>query len=378
MFGSSLTLFRVFGIEIKVNLSWAFIALLIAWSLASGTFPEMHEGLAKATYWAMGFLAVVGIFFSILLHELAHSLVALKHGIPMRGITLHLFGGAAEMEAEPTSARTEFLMAIAGPACSVAIGLILRLILWASGLGGDDAAGILLRYLATLNFILAAFNMLPAFPLDGGRVLRAALWARSGDRIAATRTATRIGGAIGFGMAGLGLLQILAGAFGGGLWLVLIGFFIRSAAQTAEIDLAARSVFTGHAVADYMTADLVTVGPNMAVGDFLESVVYRSRHAAYPVVDGGGLARGIVQVGSLHRLPREDWAATPVLSIMDPVSPEITVGPDRPAVEALEQMQRTGQGRLLVVADGKLVGLLTLKDLLDTLSLRMQFDRPVK
>lgn len=375
MFGSSLTLFRVFGIEIKVNLSWAFIALLIAWSLASGYFPAMHEGLGRATYWAMGLLGVAGIFASILLHELAHSLVAIRAGIPMRGITLHLFGGAAEMEAEPGSPRVEAVMALAGPLASVAIAALLWLVLAVTGLPTDEPAGILIRYLAMLNVVLAVFNMLPAFPLDGGRVLRAAVWAYTGDLALATRRASAIGAVLGMVVAGFGLLQILGGSFAGGLWTVLIGFFIRSAALTASLDVETRTMLSGRRVADFMTRNPITVGPQTAVADFLEEVVFRSRHDAYPVVDGSGAPRGLVAVGDLHRIPREDWPTASILTVMTPTTPGSTVGPASDAVEALETMRRTGQSRLLVVEDGRLVGVLTLKDLLDTLDLRMQFGR---
>ena len=292
----------------------------------------------------------------------------------MRGITLHLFGGAAEMEAEPTSARAELLMALAGPATSVAIGLLLRALLWATGLPADQPAGIVLRYLSSLNLVLAAFNMMPAFPLDGGRVLRAAVWGATGDVVRATRLAARIGAALGFAVSALGVLQILGGAFAGGLWMVLIGFFIRSAALTARVDVDTRTMFTGKPVSALMTPEPVVVGPTLSVADFLEQVVYRSRHDVYPVVDGAGAPRGLVAVGSLHRLPREDWASTSVVALMDPVGPDMVVAPATDTVAALDQMRRSGQTRLLVVADGRLVGLLTLKDLLETLDLKMQFE----
>ncbi|MEJ1161517.1 site-2 protease family protein [Prosthecomicrobium sp. N25] len=374
MFGSSLTLFRVFGLDIKVNLSWAFIALLIAWSLASGYFPSVHEGLARATYWAMGVLAVAGIFFSILVHELAHSLVARAFGIPMRGITLHLFGGAAEMEAEPGTPKAEFLMAIAGPLMSVGVALVLYGLNLALGLGADEPAGIVLRYVATLNLVLAVFNMLPAFPLDGGRVLRAGLWAASGDFAQATRRAARIGAALGLLVSAFGFIQILAGAFSGGLWMVLIGFFIRSAALTARLDLDTRTMLTGRTVASFMTADPVTVGPAMAIGHFVEDVVYRSRHDAYPVVDGSGAPRGLAVVGNLHQIERERWPSASVLEIMQPVDSAMVVAPGDDAVAALEQMRAGGHSRLLVVDAGRLVGLLTLKDLLETLDLRQRLE----
>lgn len=374
MFGSTVTLFRLFGIDIKVNLSWAFIAILIAWSLASGYFPAMHEGLGRATYWAMGVLGVFGIFGSILVHELAHSLVARAYGIPMRGITLHLFGGAAEMEAEPNAPRAEFVMAIAGPLTSVALALLLQVFLAVTGIATDEPSGILLRYLAMLNLVLAIFNMLPAFPLDGGRVLRAAIWGWTGDYGYATRLSTWIGAGLGLVVVGVGVLQTLSGNFGGGLWLVLIGLFIRAAAQTARLDLESRTMLSGRPVGHFMTPNPIVVGPNLSVSDFVEDVVYRSRHDVYPVVDGSGSPRGLVAVGNLHRLSRENWPTTPVLTIMKPLDDDMCVRSSSDTAEALEQMRRAGRSRLLVIDEGRLVGLLTLKDLLETLELKMELE----
>ena len=374
MFGSSLTLFRIFGLEIRVNLSWAFIALLIAWSLASGYFPALHKGLPHATYWAMSILAVFGIFASIVIHEVAHSLVARAFGVPMKGITLHMFGGAAEMEAEPASAKAEFWMAIAGPLASLAIAALL-------GLGvvliepPEEAAGtIVVGYVAMLNLVLAIFNLLPAFPLDGGRVLRAGIWAATGDVDRATRLASRIGAGLGLGLSFLGFFQILAGDLGGGLWTVLIGFFIRSAASTARVDLETRRMLAGRPIGAFMTADPVTVPFDMTLATFVEEVVYRTRHDTYPVVDGTGRPRGLVAVGDLHKVERDAWDRTAVIEIMAPLDQDATVASTADAVGALDLMRKLNQSRLLVVDDGRLVGLLTLKDLLATLALRMELE----
>lgn len=374
MFGSSITLFRVFGLEIKVNPSWVFIALLLAWSLAAGYFPSVHEGLPRATYWAMSIIAVAGIFASIVVHEIAHSLVARAYGIPMRGITLHMFGGAAEMEAEPTSPKAEFLMAIAGPAVSLVLAAILGGLVALVHPAPEAAGTIVVRYLAMLNLVLGIFNLLPAFPLDGGRVLRAAVWGYTGDLARATRIAAQIGMALGMAVAFLGFFQILTGNLGGGLWTVLIGFFIRSAAATTRLDLEARRMLTGRPVERFMTADPVTVPVDMALETFVETVVYRTRHDTYPVVDGGGRPRGLVAVGDLHKIEREAWPRTSVLEIMTPLAEDAVVAPGDDAVAALDRMRTANQSRLLVVADGRLVGLLTLKDLLATLALKMEFE----
>ena len=377
MFGSGVTLFRVFGFEIRVDLSFVLIAVLIGGSLASGYFPAVHEGLPATTYWILALFAVVGIFASIVLHELGHSLVARRFGIEMRGITLHLFGGAAELEEEPTSAVAELWVAAAGPATSLLLAALFRFVAFAvAGLSTAELPiEMLMRYLAGLNLVLAIFNLLPAFPLDGGRILRAALWLKDGDHDRATRLASRVGAGLGMALAGLGVLQILGGRLGDGLWTVLIGFFIRSAAIASGLDLAARRMLGDADVERFMTPDPMTVPLATTIEDFVEEIVYRTRHDVYPVVDGADRPRGLAVVGALHTRPRDTWKTTSVLEIAEPLDPEATVSPRTPARLALETMRRSGRSRLLVVGDdGRLVGLLTLKDLLDTLTLRMSLE----
>jgi Zn-dependent protease len=377
MFGRGVTLFRIFGFEIRIDLSFLLIAVLIGGSLASGYFPAVHEGLPASTYWILGFFAVVGIFASIVLHELGHSLVARRFGMEMRGITLHMFGGAAELEDEPTSPTAELLVAAAGPATSFALAVLLKLLAMATaGLSSSQLpVELLLRYLASLNLVLGIFNLLPAFPLDGGRILRAALWLKGGDHDKATRLASHIGAGLGFGLAALGVMQILAGRLGDGLWTVLIGFFIRSAAIASGIDLAARRMLGDATVARFMTPDPVTVPVALSLTDFVEEVVYRTRHDTYPVTDGADRPRGLVAVGALSGVPREAWPSTSVMEIAEPIEAGGTVAPDLPAKVALDLMRKSGRSRLLVVDEGgRLVGLLTLKDLLETLTLRMRIE----
>src|SRR5208282_1157904 len=217
--GHRFTLFSLFGFKVRVDISLLFLALLVTWSLASAVFPPQLPGLDRATYWWMGVAGTIGLFFSLIFHELSHSLVARRYGLPIRGITLFIFGGVAEMSDEPPSAKAEFWMALAGPAASI----LLALLAWAlSSLGA--AAGLpepvtaVVAYLALINAILAVFNLVPAYPLDGGRVLRAALWWRKGDIVAATRSAARAGGAFALLLMGLGVLQVVTGNFVGGIW----------------------------------------------------------------------------------------------------------------------------------------------------------------
>lgn len=374
MFGRHITLFHLLGFEVKVDLSWVFLALLIAWSLARGFFPATYPGLPTATYWWMGIAGVVGLVASIVLHELSHSLVARRFALPIRGITLFIFGGVAEMEGEPKSPRAEFLMAAAGPVASfVLAGAFMALSGAARAIGlGEPAVGVL-GYLALLNVILAVFNLVPAFPLDGGRMLRAGLWARKGDITAATRQAARIGGGFGIVMIFLGLMNVLAGQVVSGIWWALIGMFLRAAAQGAYGQVVARGALAGMPVRRYMTAEPITVPPDLSVADLVEDRIYRSHHSLYPVVDGGRLA-GCVTLDRVKEVPRERWAVTRVSEIAATCTDANTISPDADAADALERMGRTGQSRLMVVEDGRLTGILALKDLADVLSVKMTLE----
>lgn len=241
-----LTLFDLFGFKVRIHASWLLLAALIVWSLAAGYFPHAAPGLAVSTYWGMGLAGLVGLAGSIVVHELAHSLVARRYEMPIAGITLFVFGGVAEMENEPKTPKGEFLMAVAGPVMSVAIAVLMYavaslVVRWGGGGGGWAVA--VLAYLALINLLLAIFNLIPAFPLDGGRMLRAALWAWRGDLMWATRMASFSGVTIGMAIMGLGLWLALTGSTITGLWWVLIGFFVRtSALQAWRIQLSKRPV----------------------------------------------------------------------------------------------------------------------------------------
>jgi Zn-dependent protease/CBS domain-containing protein len=378
MFGRHITLFHLLGFEVKVDLSWVFLALLIAWSLARGFFPATYPGLPAATYWSMGIAGVVGLVVSIVLHELSHSLVARRFDVQIRGITLFIFGGVAEMDGEPGSPRVEFLMAAAGPVASfVLAGAFMVLSGLARDAGLPQSAVGVLAYLALLNTMLAVFNLVPAFPLDGGRMLRAGLWARKGDIAAATRQAARIGGGFGIAMIFLGLMNVIAGRVVSGIWWALIGMFLRAAAQGAYGQVVARGALAGSPVRRHMTADPVTVAPGLSVAELVEDRIYRSHHSLYPVVDGGRLT-GCVTLDRVKGVPRERWAATRVSEIAAACSGDNTIAPDADAANALAQMGRTGQSRLMVVEDGRLIGILSLKDLAAVITVKQALEGDVR
>ena len=374
MFGRSIPLFKLAGFQVGADWSWLLLALLVSWTLATGVFPSYYPGLTPGIYWSMGVIAAAGLFASIVLHELAHAVVARRFGLPIRGITLFIFGGVAEMEGEPPTAKAEGLMAIAGPIASFLIGLgcwLAARAAVASG-AGEPVVGVL-GYLASINVILAVFNLVPAFPLDGGRVLRAVLWYWKGSLRWATRIASWIGGAFGIALIVLGVWQVLTGDFVGGMWWFLIGLFVYAAAQASYQQVLIRESLRGVPVHRLMTANPITVPPSISVAQLIDDYVYRHHYNLFPVVENGRVI-GCVGINDVKRLPRERWASTTVSSIMQPCSPETAIRPDLEATEALALMNRSGNSRLLVTDGDRLLGVVTLRDLLKFLTLRLDLE----
>jgi len=374
MFGQSITLFKLLGFEVKVDLSWLLLATLVTWSLASGVFPGYYKDLPVYVYWLMGAAGAAGLFLSIVLHELAHSLVARKYGIQMRGITLFIFGGVAEMEDDPPTPRAEFFMAIVGPVSSAVIGIFLFFVtFWAEQEGSPVALKGVTAYLAWLNIILAVFNLLPAFPLDGGRVLRSLLWKWKNNLRWATAIASKVGSGLGLALIIAGVVSLFLGNFVGGLWWFMIGLFIRLAAQRSYQQLLARGLFQSKKVKDFMVKEPLTVSRSLSLQEFVENYVYKYHFQMYPVLSFGKLA-GCVSVHNVVSVPREEWPMQTISAIMEACDENNAIGPEEDANKALEIMNRTGNSRLIVVAGDTLVGIITLKDMLKYLSLKMELN----
>ncbi len=374
MFGKAIKLFTVFGFTVRLDLSWLIIMALIIWSLAGAVFPERYEGLHWVTYLVMGLAAALGLFASIVIHELCHSLVARRYGLSMKGITLFLLGGVAEMRDEPPSAKAEFMMAIAGPAASV----VLAVVFIAAGALGNIAGwpgpvvGVL-TWIGLINGILAVFNMIPGFPLDGGRVLRAALWHFKGNLQRATRTASSVGAGFGAVLIGLGILHLLLLDPIGGLWFILIGMFVRGAAKSGYQQVLIRQALQGEPVRRFMNSDPVTVPPSISVADLVENYVYRYHFKMFPVVDGERLA-GCVSTQEIKKVPREQWSQRTVGELAAGCSETNTIAPDADAIEAFQRMNQYQVSRLMVVRDGTLQGILALKDLMKFLSMKLDLE----
>lgn len=368
----TLTLGRVFGIAIRVNIGWALIALLIAWSLATGAFPTLYEGLPRQMYWWMALAGVIGLAISILLHELSHSLVGRLFGIEVQTITLFMFGGAAEMTEEPVEPTAEMVMAAAGPAMSLVLAGLFQLASGATA-GLSEPMSAVLGYLALLNLVLAIFNLIPAFPMDGGRVLRGAIWKFTGDLRKATGIASRAGSMFGWILSGAGLLLILAGAFVGGLWWILIGQFIRMAALGAFQQTEMKRVLSGRKVRDLMSADPEAVSGDITLARFIQEHLYTSHHRLYPVLRGGRLA-GSIGIDEIRDKSEETREQLTVAEAMTPLKDSPTLNAGEDAMDALQTMQKGSTSRYLVVEDGQLAGMITLKDLLDHLQIRSELE----
>ncbi len=358
---------RILGIPIGVNYTW-FIALwLLSWSLAKSYFPTAFPGSPASTYWIMGILSALLLFASVLVHELGHAVTARRYGIQTRSITLFLFGGVAQIGREPPTPASEFLVAAAGPLTSY----LLSAFFWALlQLTKGSALGAIIAYLAWINAALATFNLVPGFPLDGGRVLRALLWRTTGSLERATRIAARGGQVVALGLIGFGILWIVTGNVTSGLWLVLIGWFLDMGAQSSYQQVVLREALGGVRVTDIMTKDVHSVDPDLTLDHMISEYFLRYKHGGFPVVWGDRLL-GVVTLHDVQAVPREQRTTTLVRSAMTPLNRLRTVRPTTSAYEAFARLAQDGIGRLLVIDDaGQLVGILTRSDLMHIMRIR--------
>jgi Zn-dependent protease/CBS domain-containing protein len=381
MFGRRFQLFKIFGFQISVDPSWFVIFALVSWSLAVQYFPGLREDLVPATAWVMGVAGALLFFASIVLHEVSHALMARRYGLPIKGITLFIFGGVAEMTDEPPTPQAEFMVAVAGPIATVLITAVAFVVATVgSGLGWPFAVTGVAQVVALLNGMLALFNIVPAFPLDGGRMMRSLLWHWKDNLRWATRVTSSIGSVFGAVLIGVGVMLLLftdssGGGWINGIWFALIGLFLRNAARMSYQQLLLRRALEGEPVSRFMQPDPVAVPRAVSVKELVEDYVYRHHYKLFPVVDGDRLV-GCVTTREVKGLPREEWDRQTVGSIATACTPENAVDPATDAMQALGTMSRNGISRLMVVDGGRLVGILTLKDLLKFFSLKMELESP--
>lgn len=374
MFTKRIPLFKLLGFEVAVDLTWLILAVLVTWSLAIGYFPSLYPDLGQTVYWSMGVLGMIGLLFSIVVHELSHSLVAKRYGMQIKGITLFIFGGVAEMHDEPVSPRAEFFVAIVGPITSLLVAAVFYgLAFVAEGTGVPVAVSGVFSYLATINVLLAVFNMVPAFPLDGGRVLRAVLWGWKGSYLRATRIASNFGAAFGLLLILLGVFSVVSGNFIVGMWYFLIGLFVRGAAQASYRQTVMREILHDVPIARLMTKQPVTVEPSLLLDELVDKFFYTHNFKAFPVIEGSRLL-GYVNLRDVKKVPRDRWHACTVRDIMEDCSEQNTVDSGIDAASALTHMLRSKTPRMLVAKAGRLAGVASQSDILRFLAIRMNLE----
>jgi Zn-dependent protease/CBS domain-containing protein len=361
MFGTSWRVGRIAGIEVRIDSSWAVIALLITYSMylrASVLYPELSGGGAVG----VGILSAVLFFGSVLVHELAHALVSQARGIRVQDITLFLFGGATRARVESRGPGDEFLIALVGPLTS---GLLAAGFGIVAGLGRDllsrPLAGTF-GYLAWTNLLLAGFNLVPGFPLDGGRLLRAAIWKATGSLARATRVASVAGQGVGWLLVAAGVASLLAGDLAGGIWFAFIGWFLVQAARSSYQELQLQQLLRGVEAEDVMAGDLVRIPPELSLQDAVDDYFMRYDHGAFPVEEQGRTI-GLLTLRGVRRVPREQWPTSRVRDHMVPLSDQVVVAPDARMDGVVGKLQDGEAGRVLVVQDGEVVGIITPSDL---------------
>jgi Zn-dependent protease/CBS domain-containing protein len=361
----NLSLGRIAGIHVGLNWSLLVVAALIAWSLATGILPSAAPGQTSGAYWTAGVVSAFVFLASLLAHELAHSVVAMRRGVRVEGITLWLFGGVSRFSSESSSPGAQVLITFVGPLTSLLLGA--AFLLGSAAIGGGAHPGLVpaaLSWLGYINILLGVFNLLPAFPLDGGRVLQSLIWLRTGDRLRATRIAARIGMAFAFLLIAYGLFTFLiAGSLIGGVWSVFLGWFLLSAARSEEAGGLIRQALSGISVADVMTPNPVQAPDDISVEDALHGYVLASRHSTFPTHDAGGRLSGLLTLAALKNVAPKARATTLIREVTCPLDRVSTASPADPVTNLLDPSDGCSEGRTLVVEKGRLVGIISPSDI---------------
>jgi Zn-dependent protease/CBS domain-containing protein len=360
---------RIFGIPIEINYSWLIIFLLVFWSLSLGYFPRYYPLLNKGTYWTMGLAATLLLFLSVLLHEVSHAVVGRKVGVRIKKITLFIFGGVAQIGDEPKSARDELKIALAGPACSLFLLLAFVLLSqFLERLGAGIGPVAVTRYLAWINGVLLGFNLVPGFPLDGGRILRAAIWQFSGNLRRATFIASRTGKGFAYFLMAAGLLNVIFGAnLVGGLWLLFIGFFLKQAAEMSYLQVIIKKALEHFYVRDVMQAQPVSVNENLTLQELVENYFFKFRYSCFPVMSQENQLVGLITLGEVKEIERDKWSHVRVKEIMKKATREFTTSPGEPLDKVFNKVMSNELGRLCVTEGTSLVGIITHRDVMKTL-----------
>ena len=366
---SAINAFSIGGIRVRIDQSWFIAFLLFAWTLSSGYFPLQVPDYPAFSYWLAGTLSSLGLFACVLLHELSHCIVARRMGTPVRQITLFIFGGVSEMaQNHSNTPMAEFLTTIAGPLSSLLLGIIFAAI--AALVKGtiDRIALEMLRYLYYVNFLLAAFNLIPGFPLDGGRVLRSFLWYRSGNLYDATKSASRVGGFVAMTLMGLGMLSVISMHIIPGIWLILIGLFLKNSAENEYRSFELRYGLQDMKLREIM-APPIAVDASMTISQFVNDYVFHYHYRVFPVIESGRFV-GMIDVRSIKSIPPNDWPTTKIGGHLSSPSTYCVLEPDVDATEALRLLMSQNCTKAPVVYQGHLLGMLTRSDPFKLVSLK--------
>jgi len=368
--GGGIKLFSIFDIQIYINYTWFIVVLLVTWSLAYEYFPQQVPGKSLLSYWGVGLVTAVTFFGCILIHEISHSYISKKSGIPVPRITLFIFGGVAQISKEPPDPDTEFKIAVAGPLASAVLwtlffglGLLFRRVY------DFPMLSAVFSILALVNGAVAIFNLVPGFPLDGGRLLRAYLWKKKGSLREATFITSQVGKVFAVGLIFLGFFQLLLGSIISGIWLIFIGFFLEQAATSGYQQVLMKEGLAGTKVREIMSHKVISVDPSLSLSQVVENFFFKYRYNSYPVVKGEKFL-GCLTLNHVKHFPKDQWDKLKVSETMDKLSPELLLHPEEEAVEALSKMVRSGRGRLPVVEKDRLVGMLTRRDIMSFLKIR--------
>jgi Zn-dependent protease/CBS domain-containing protein len=356
-----ISLGRVLGIPIVLDYSWFLIFALVAWTLASGYFPSEFKNWPTAEYWLVGVATAIVFFVSVLLHELGHAIVARHYGIPVSSIRLFIFGGVSQIETEPPSAKVEFLMAVVGPLVS----FVLAGVFAGMGVAFASVAPLmaLAKYLAYINGALGLFNLIPGFPLDGGRVFRAVVWGITSNLRRATAIAGNLGRFIGFLFILFGVYQVFTGNFVNGLWIGFIGWFLESAAMSQVQQQKIHDLLTGRRVSQAMSANYTSILPDVTVQTLVDRHVLGNGQRSFVVKEGDKVA-GLLTLHDIKELPRAEWPATTAAQAMIPLAQVKRIQPDEELWAAIEEMNRDGVNQLPVMTDGHIEGMLRREDII--------------
>ncbi len=362
---------RLLGIPLGLDPSWFLIFALVTWTLAVSYYPAEFSNWPTAQYWMVGAITAILFFGSVVLHELGHSVIALRYKIPVRSITLFIFGGVAQIGAEPPSATAEFWIAVAGPVVSFALAMTFSAL--QTVLSGIAPLLALAKYLAYINGTLALFNLIPGFPLDGGRVFRAVVWGVTHSLRRATLIAASVGRIVAFLFIMFGVWQMFRGNFGDGLWITFIGWFLEGAANSQLQQQTLRDVMAGHTVVEVMKRGYASVPPNVTLQNLVDAHILGNGHRCF-VVARDDQPLGLLTLGNVKQVPRAEWSQTTAAQAMVPVTQVKKARPDEELWEAMAEMDRDGVNQLPVMADGRCLGMLSREDLIGYLRARHAFE----